>query len=131
MMKPLLACAAIFAAAGCAGPPGGPAPQFAQSRGPQCFRVNEVYGYSPGPDGFVDLQTAQGPFRVRLGPGCPDFSWLMQIGLRPMESSWLCERKWDVLITGDPIPANTCVISHIQSLAPGALAAVDLRKPAT
>ena len=130
MMKPVLACVAIFAAASCAGPPGAPAPQFAQSRGPECFRVNEVYGYSPGPDGLVDLQTAQGPFRVRLGPGCPDFSWFMQIGLRPMESSWLCERKWDVLITGSPVPGNACVISHIQSLAPGALAAADLGKPA-
>ena len=130
MMKPVLACVAIFAAASCAGQPGAPAPQFAQSRGAECFRVNEVYGYSPGPDGLVDLQTAQGPFRVRLGPGCPDFSWFMQIGLRPMESSWLCERKWDVLITGSPVPGTACVISHIQSLAPGALAAADLGKPA-
>jgi hypothetical protein len=130
MMKRLLACAAIFAAAGCAGPPGAPASQFAQSRGPECFRVNEVYGYSSGPDGLVDLQTAQGPFRVKLGPGCPDFSFFMEIGLRPMESSWLCERKWDMLITGDPIATNTCTISHIQSLASGALAAADLGRPA-
>jgi hypothetical protein len=130
MMKRLLACAAIFAAAGCAGPPDAPASQFAQSRGPECFRVNEVYGYSSGPDGLVDLQTAQGPFRVKLGPGCPDFSFFMEIGLRPMESSWLCERKWDMLITGDPIATNTCTISHIQSLASGALAAADLGRPA-
>lgn len=131
MMKRLLAAALIFAASACAGPPGAPAPQLAQSRGPECFRVNEVYGYSQGPDGFVDLQTAQGPFRVRLGPGCPDFSWFMQIGLRPMESSWLCERKWDVLITGSPVPGNACVISHIQSLAPGALAAAEVSKRAS
>jgi hypothetical protein len=56
---------------------------------------------------------------MHLGPGCPDFSWFMQTGVRPMQSSWLCERKSDVLITGTGVPGNACVVSQIQSLASG------------
>lgn len=117
---PLLAGLSFVAITACAGPATTPATDFAQSRAPQCFRVNEVYAYSPGPDGMVQLQTAQGPFQMRLGRGCPDFSLIMQIGIRPMEASWLCEGRDDVLITGDPIPRNDCTVSEVQSLAPAA-----------
>lgn len=118
---PLFACLSFVAITACAAPVSAPTPQFAaQSRAPQCFRVNEVYAYSPGPEGMVQLQTAQGPFQMRLGRGCPDFSWIMQIGIRPMEASWLCEGHDDVLITGDPVPRNACTVSEVQSLAPAA-----------
>jgi hypothetical protein len=115
---PFIVCVGAFAAGACAVPPGTPVPQFAQSSGPQCFRANEVYGYTRGPDGFVDVQTASGPFRMHLGPGCPDFSWIMQIGVRPVESSWLCEGKSDELITAFQTPFSRCSISEIQALNP-------------
>jgi hypothetical protein len=121
MFKPLqlLACATIFGiTSGCAAPSGAPLPQFAQSHGPQCFRANQVYGYTPAANGDVDLATAQGPFRVHLGSDCPDFSWIMQIGVRPVESSWLCEGKADELITAFQTQFSRCAISGIQALGP-------------
>lgn len=114
---PMLACAAVFAITACAAPPPGPVPEFAMN-GRQCFRANQVYGFTPGPNGYVDLATGQGPFRVHLGPGCPDFSWIMQVGVRPVESSWLCEGKPDQLITAFDTPFSRCSISEIQALAP-------------
>ena len=122
MFKPvhLLACATIFAfASGCAGPPGAPLPHFAQAQGPQCFRDNQVYGFRPAADGAVDVMTRQGPFRLHLGPGCPDFSWIMQIGVRTVDSSWLCEGKPDQLITAYQTPYSRCPILNVQALGPG------------
>jgi hypothetical protein len=122
MMKPvqMLLCAGVGVLAGCAAPPSAPgSSEVAQSRGPQCFRVNEVYSYTQGADGFVQLQTASGPFQMHLDPGCPDMSWIMQIGIRPMDSSWLCEGKADELITPNPYANNRCFIGQIQPLGPG------------
>jgi hypothetical protein len=126
----LLAPLSMIALGACAAPEAAPYAQYAQSRAPQCFRVNEVYSFSEAGDGAVNLQTAQGPFRMQLGPGCPDFSWFMEIGIRPMESSWLCEGKSDVLITGSPIPGNACAVGSIERLEPGALALTTGWKPA-
>ncbi len=118
MIEPvrLLACVAFAGIAGCAAPQTSSYASAPQSRGPACFRANEVTGYTPGPDGFVEVATAEGPFRLRLGPGCPDFSWIMEVGVRPMESSWLCEGKADELITAAPPPAHRCTVSEIESL---------------
>jgi hypothetical protein len=118
MTKParLLALASFTLIPACAAPPPGPFAQFADARGRQCFRANEVLGYSHGPDSVVDVQTAQGPFRLRLTPGCPDFSVIMQIGVRPMDSSWLCEGKDDVLITPNATGNTRCPVSDIRML---------------
>jgi hypothetical protein len=131
MIKPVPLCAypAMVALAACAVPQDAYSPQYAQSRGPQCFRVNEVYGYSEAGARSVDLNTAQGPFRMHLGPGCPDFSWIMQIGIRPMESSWLCEGKTDVLITATPVPGNACIVGDIERLEPSGLAEAARSRP--
>lgn len=115
----LFACIGLAGLTGCAAPEGAGVASAGQSRGRECFRANEVTGYTPGPDGYVELATAEGPFRMRLGPGCPDFGWIMQVGVRPMESSWLCEGKADELITTTPVRANLCTVSEIESLGPG------------
>jgi hypothetical protein len=117
----LFALTALLGISGCSAPQGPPLPQFAQSVGPACFRANEVYGYTQGSDGYVDLQTASGPFRAKLGPACPNFSWMMQIGVRPVESSWLCAGKPDQLITAFDTPFSRCSISEIRPLMSGPL----------
>jgi len=112
----LLAFASFTLLATCVAPPTGPFAQFADARGRQCFRAGDVYGYSQAADGFVDLQTGQGPFRLRMTPGCPDFSVIMRIGVRPMDSSWLCEGKDEVLITGNATANMRCPITDIRAL---------------
>jgi hypothetical protein len=112
----LLAFASFTILGTCVLPSAGPLSQFADARGRQCFRANEVYGYSRAEDGFVDVRTGQGPFRLRLNPGCPDFSVIMQIGVRPMDSSWLCEGKDEVLIAPNRTGNNRCPISDISAV---------------
>ena len=112
----LLALASLISLATCVAPPAGPFSQFADARGRQCFRATDVTGYSHAGDGFVDLQTSQGPFRLRMSPACPDFSVIMRIGIRPMDSSWLCEGKDEVLITGNATGNMHCPISDIHAL---------------
>jgi hypothetical protein len=118
MTKParLLALASFTLIAACAAPRPGPFAQFADARGRQCFRAGDVSSFSRAEDGFVDIQTAEGPFRLRLTPGCPDFSLIMQIGVRPMDSSWLCEGKDEVLITPNATGNTRCPISDIRAL---------------
>jgi hypothetical protein len=117
MIKPvkLLACASLLAVAGCAAQPTGFPAQAA--RAPQCFHANEVFSYSAGPDGLVQLQTAQGPFEIRLGRSCPDFSWMMQIGIRPVDDSWLCEGHPQQITTAYESMFSRCPITEIVSLA--------------
>ena len=123
MFKPvsLLACLSLVGVAACAVQPAAAPVQFA--RAPQCFHANEVFGYTSAPDGSVQLQTAQGPFQIRLGPDCPDFSWMMEIGIRPVDDSWLCEGDPQQIITAYQTPLARCQITDIESLARRAMAA--------
>jgi hypothetical protein len=118
---PLLACASIVTIPACAVQPGAPPAYF--SHAPQCFRANEVFGYTSAPDGSVQLQTAQGPFEIRLDRSCPDFSWVMQVGIRPADSPWLCEGEPQQIITAYESQFSRCQITDIESLARSALPA--------
>jgi hypothetical protein len=118
MIRPahLLALASFMAVATSAVPPSS-APAFAQS-GPQCFRANELYGYKAGAGGIVNIQsTGHRWFQVRLSRGCPDFGWISQIGIRPMDSSWLCEGQAQELIAPNPAGLDRCYVSDIRSMA--------------
>jgi len=120
MIKPghLLALASFMAVATSAVPPPAMSPAAAQS-GPQCFRANELYGYRPGVGGLVSVQTTGHRwFQMRLNIGCPDFSWIMQIGIRPMDSSWLCEGRPQELIAPNPVGVDRCYVSDIRPIAP-------------
>jgi hypothetical protein len=123
MMKsvPALATISLIMTSACSFQPAAVPSQFA--RAPQCFHANEVLGYTAGPDGSVQLQTAQGPFQIRLGPNCPDFSWMMQIGVRPVDDSWLCEGHSQQIITAYQSQFSRCRITDIESLAQRAIAA--------
>ena len=118
MIKPahFLALASFTALAASAVLPPSMSPAVAQS-GPQCFRANELYGYSPGPGGFVNIRTSGNRwFQIHLTGDCPNFSWIMQIGIRPMESSWLCRGRSQELITPYPGGLARCYVSGIQPM---------------
>jgi hypothetical protein len=110
--------------AGCtASPSAPPGPlQFAETSAPECFRANEIYGYSRGPDGLLNIQTVGGrSFAMRLSPGCPDPSWIMQIGLRPWNSQWLCQGSFDKLSAPSPYGTGLCMVSNIEELPRSAM----------
>jgi len=107
-----LATTAVTAACGLPQPDG--RAQIALATGPQCFRANQLYAYRTGPDGLVSIRTVNDRwFSMRLSGGCPDFAWIMKIGIRPMESSWLCEGMADELIAPHPGQENRCYVSDI------------------
>ena len=121
MFKPvhLLVFASFTAVGASASPPAGGSVRLASASGPQCFRASDVSEYRPGPAGIVQVR-AEGNrwFEFRLSAGCPNFSWLMKIGIRPRESSWLCEGKSDELVADES--DGRCIISDIRELAPAA-----------
>lgn len=125
MFKPLhLLVFVSFAAVGAAAsPPTDSSVRLHLASGPHCFRASEVSEYRAGSAGVVQVR-AEGNrwFEFRLSAGCPNFSWLMKIGIRPKESSWLCEGKPDELV-GDESEGR-CLISDIRELAPAGSGAI-------
>ena len=95
---------------------------FIRASGPQCFRANSVSRFTPGPIGYVMVRTDGNRwFQMRLSPGCPDFRLIMQIGVRPHDSQWLCEGKADELGGLSPETSGRCFVSEIRELPPGAM----------
>lgn len=96
--------------------------QFIRTSGPQCFRASSVSRFAPGPMGYVMVR-ADGNrwFQMHLSPGCPDFRLIMEIGIRPNDSSWLCEGKGDELGGLPPDRAGRCFVNEIRQLPPGAM----------
>ena len=125
MFKPVrLLVFVSFAAVGAsASPPTGSFVRLHLASGPQCFRASGVSEYRAGSAGVVQVR-AEGNrwFEFRLSAGCPNFNWLMKIGIRPRESSWLCEGQSDELVADES--EGRCFISDVRELPPGAPGAV-------
>ncbi len=118
--------ASFGALAGCAAQPYGTSEAIGQSSARQCFLANEVHSYTPGPDGFVNVNVGGDRwFGMRLNSSCPHMDWLMQIAIRPRNSNWLCEGQNSFLIAPDPIGLNrSCFVSDIRRLTPGEVASI-------
>lgn len=122
MLKPvqLLVLVSFGAVAASAAPPLASRAQFVRASGPQCFRASGVSRFMPGPPGFVVVRTEGNRwFQMHLSPGCPDFRLIMQIGVRPNDSDWLCEGKADELGGLPPDASGRCFVSDIRELPPG------------
>ena len=121
MFKPvhLLVFVSFTAVGASASPPASSLVRLHLASGPRCFRASDVSEYRAGSAGLVQVR-AEGNrwFEFRLSAGCPNFSWLMKIGIRPRESSWLCEGKSDELVADES--EGRCFISDIRELAPAA-----------
>jgi hypothetical protein len=123
MFKPVhpLAFVSLTAFALGATVPGSTAAQYFPANGPQCFRASSVSRFMPGPAGFVMVRTEGNRwFQLQLSPGCPDFRLIMQIGIRPNDSLWMCEGKAQKL-GGMPLEnSGQCVVTDIRPLPAGA-----------
>jgi hypothetical protein len=120
MFKPghLLVFASFAPIAASASPPKDTAAFFVLASGPQCFRSSDVSAYTAGPAGFVNVRaTGNRWYQMRLSAGCPRFSEMMSVGIRPKHSNWLCEGKGDELIVERLM--DRCFVSDIRQLAPG------------
>ena len=96
--------------------------QYYRASGPQCFRPSNVSRFVPGPPGFVNVRTEGNRwFQLHLSPGCPDFRLIMQIGLRPSSSQWMCEGKTEELGGLPPGNGGQCFVTDIRELPMGAV----------
>ena len=124
MFKPvcLLVFASFTALAAAATTPTSSSAQDLGASGPQCFRANNVSRFLRGPSGFLFVRT-QGNrwFQLHLSPGCPDFRLIMEIGLRPSDSQWLCEGKAEELGGLPPSENGQCSVTDIRQLPVGAV----------
>lgn len=98
-----------------------PAPRSttaSMASGPRCFKTSNVSDYRAGAPGVVQVR-ADGDrwFELRLSPGCPDLRSLMAVGIRPRDSSWLCEGKTDELMADSE---SRCFVLDIRELPTGA-----------
>lgn len=111
---PLLAFSVAAVAASAIAPVGKP---LLLASGGQCFRASDVSDFRPGVTGVVQVRTEGNRwFELHLSPGCPDIRLLKEIGLRPRESSWLCEGQGDELVADTE---NRCFVSDIRELPAG------------
>ena len=121
MIKPigLLVFASFAAAAGAyESLPVAAGARFAS--GPQCFRANDVSNYTAAAARTINVRVGGDRwFQMRLSGDCPGFGEMLQVGLRPMDSSWLCEGKSDELIVGSHDGTQRCFVSDIRRLPPG------------
>lgn len=124
MFKPvhLLVFASFAAVAASAATLASTRVDYVRASGPQCFRASGVSRFLPGPPGFVIVRTEGNRwFQMHLSPGCPDFRLIMQIGVRPNDSEWLCEGKGDELGGLPPDSSGQCFVSDIRELPPGSV----------
>ena len=114
MLRPVYSLVFIsFAALATSAALKGQSPNLVLASGPRCFRASDASDYRPGAPGLVQVRAGRNQFEFRLSAGCPDIRSLKEIGLRPRDSSWLCEGKTDELMAdGD----NRCFISDIREL---------------
>ena len=92
-------------------------PPYSFASGPQCFRVTDILTYTAGSGGTLNVMVGgQRWFRLQLSGDCGDLGELPKIGLRPMESSWLCEGKTDELIVGHHDGSQRCFVNKIERL---------------
>lgn len=118
MFKPvhLLVFVSFAAVAASAAPTRQPPARFHYASGPQCFRSSDVSTYTAGPAGLVNVRaTANRWFQMRLSAGCPRFSEMISVGIRPKHSNWLCEGKGDELVVSNDV---RCYVSDIRQLSP-------------
>jgi len=119
MPKPplLLSLPVAVAIASCSSqPPAGPAGSLASSG--QCFLANQVNGFSPSPNGYVDVRVgASRYYRLELGGGCPNVNWSMSVGIRSVGGgSFICQGYDAELVVPDPSGTQRCPISSIMPI---------------
>jgi|SRR5579884_858921 len=122
MFKPvqLLVFVSFTAVAASSAAPASTRADFIRASGPQCFRASEISRFVPGAPGFVMVRTEGNRwFEMHLSPGCPDFRLIMQIGVRPNDSNWLCEGKRDELGGLPQSDSGQCIVSDIREVPPG------------
>jgi hypothetical protein len=106
---------AAAALAGCAAQPAA----MAGTSGRQCFRAQDVNGYTPVSDNVVLVQAgASRYFRLDLAGSCPNIDWSRRIALQSTAgSSWVCQGLDAEVIAPDPSGfPQRCLVTAIRQI---------------
>jgi hypothetical protein len=123
MMKPAMLILTLVAGAagiGCAVQPGTPAAAAMASTGRQCFRAEDVNGYSYVSDNLVDIQV--GPnryYRLSLDGWCPQSAFSTRVALKTSAgNSWICQGNDAEIIVpfAGGGPPQRCLINNVQPI---------------
>ena len=101
-------------------PVAGPAASAAGSSGRECFRAQDVNGYTPVSDDVVLVQAgASRYFRLELAGSCPNLDWSRGIALKATAGgSFICQGLDAEVIVPDPstFPQN-CLVRNIRQIS--------------
>ena len=116
----LSAAAASILLNGCTAQDSGPsAAAGAASAGRQCFRAQDVNGFTPVDRDTVDVRvSASRVYRLELFTDCPDINWSHRIAIRSRGSSWICTGSdlGTELIVPDAIGIDRCLVRDVRRL---------------
>ena len=100
--------------AGCTAQPAATAGTSAR----QCFRAQQVNGYTPVSDNVVLVQAgASRYFHLELAGSCPNIDWSRRVALRSTSGSWVCQGLDAEVIVPDPSGSpQRCLVTSIRQI---------------
>lgn len=105
---------------GCTQQPGATPAAAASASGHQCFRAQDVNGFTPVSDNVVLVQAgASRYFRLELAGSCPNLDWSRGIALKATSGgSFICQGLDAEVIVPDPstFPQN-CLVTNIRQIS--------------
>jgi RES domain-containing protein len=114
-MLPLVLAAAL--AAGACTAASEPQTAAASREGRQCFRAQDVNGFTARNEREVDVTVgANNVYRLELMGRCPDVDWSQTIAIEARGSSWICSGLDAELIVPTAIGPQRCPVTAIRRI---------------
>ena len=117
----LSTAAASILLVGCTPQDSGPsAAAGATAAGRQCFRAQDVNGFTPVDRDTVDVQLSSNRvYRLELFADCRDINWSRRIVMRSRGSSWICTGTdlGTELIVPHAIGIDRCLVRDVRRLS--------------
>lgn len=97
----------------------------AKDAGRQCFRPDDVNGFTVVDDRTVNVRVGVGKiYQLTLFSSSPDIDWTQHIGIEARGTSWVCSGLDATLIVPSPIGAQRYPVTAIHRLTPEEIAAL-------
>lgn len=102
------------------------APLGASSPARQCFRAQDVNGFTAVNDRQVNLRVGVSDiWRLDLFARCPDVDWSLRLGIESRGSSWICSGLDATIIAPSPIGPQRCAVQSLRKLTPQEVEALE------
>lgn len=116
ILAALLPMAALGACAAGTGEPG-TTTAATERGGRQCFRPQDVNGFSPEGEDVVYLRVgANDIYRAEILGTCPDIDFTQRVAIRWRGTNWICQGLDAEFIVPGPLRADSCPITSLRKL---------------